>query len=59
MLVVACQMRFWRFDGEDSTRGGGDNLLVMMTGHLNHMTAKKGLEKGSEALKCSSMSSPS
>ena len=46
MLIVAYKMRFWRFDAEDGTRGGGDNLLVLMTVHFHNMTAKKQLEKG-------------
>ena len=40
LMIVACQMRYWRF-GVDPTRGGGDNLLVLMTVHLNNLTAKK------------------
>ena len=50
MLIVACQMRFWRLGAEDSTRGGGD-LLVLMSVHLNNMTAKKAIQKGGESLK--------
>ena len=59
MLIVACHMRYWRLGSEDSTRGGGDNLLVLMTVHLHNMTAKKDIQQGGKVLKISSMSSPS
>jgi hypothetical protein len=52
MLIVACQMRFWRFVGEDIARGGGLNLLVLMTVHLHNTTAKKEIAKGGWSLKC-------
>ena len=51
MLIVACHMRYWRLGSEDSTRGGGDNLLVLMTVHLHNVTAKKDVQQGGKALK--------
>ena len=50
MLIVAGQMRFWRFEAENSTRGGGVNLLVLMPVHLHNMTAKKEIEQGWNAI---------